>query len=106
MSEQRKRYTGDEIMALLRRHLVDKVQVSDVCEAAGVHPGQFYRWLRMLLEGGAVVFDRGPDRSSTRQVEAAEQRAAVLEQKLQRKHEVLSELMEEHVNLKKTLGAP
>jgi len=27
-----------------------------------------------------------------------------LEQKLQRKHEVLSELMEEHVKLKKNLG--
>lgn len=106
MGEQKKRRTGDEIMALLRRHLVDKVQVSDVCEAAGVHPGQFYRWLRMLLDGGAMVFDRGPEPASARLVEAAEQKAAVLEQKLQRKHEVLSELMEEHITLKKTLGAP
>ena len=104
MGEQRKRLTGDEIMAILRRHLVDKVPVSDVCEQAEVNPGQFYRWLRVLLDGGAVVFDRGPERGAARQIEAAEAKAAALEQKLQKKHEVLSELMEEHIALKKTLG--
>ena len=31
-------------------------------------------------------------------------RLHLLEQKLQRKHEVLSELMEEHIKLKKELG--
>jgi transposase-like protein len=98
------RRSGDEIMALLRRHLVDNVPVSEVCEKAGVNPSQFYRWLRMLLDGGAVVFDRGPERGAARQIEAAEAKAEALEQKLQKKHEVLSELMEEHIRLKKTLG--
>ena len=36
--------------------------------------------------------------------DSKDQRIAALEQKLQRKHEVLSELMEEHIKLKKELG--
>jgi hypothetical protein len=36
--------------------------------------------------------------------DAEDQQIADLQAKLQRKHEVLSELMEEHVQLKKTLG--
>jgi hypothetical protein len=36
--------------------------------------------------------------------DSKDQRIAALEQKLLRKHEVLSELMEEHIKLKKKLG--
>jgi transposase len=37
---------------------------------------------------------------------AKDRQIAALQDKLQRKHEVLSELMEEHVQLKKELGEP
>src|SRR5215471_17019334 len=32
MRKERKRYTGEEKVAILRRHLLDKVPVSDLCE--------------------------------------------------------------------------
>lgn len=102
--KSRKRYTGDEIIAILRKHMIDGKPVSEVCDEAGIHPTQFYRWRAMLFESGGSVFDRRSDRAESRAVEAANEKVAELEKKLQRKHEVLSELMEEHVALKKTLG--
>lgn len=101
----RKRYTSAEVIAILRKHLVDGVPVSEVCTEAGMNPTQFYRWRAQLFGGGAVVFDRKSDRAESRAVDAADQEVAELEKGLQRKHEVLSEVMEELVSLKKTAGA-
>jgi transposase-like protein len=97
---KRSRYTPQEKVALLRRHLLDGVLVSDLCDALGLQPTVFYRWQKQFFEEGATAFDK----DHTQQLKAAEQRIAALEQKLQGKNEVLSELLEEHVQLKKTLG--
>jgi len=32
MRKERKHYTGEEKVAILRRHLLDKVPVSDLCD--------------------------------------------------------------------------
>lgn len=103
MSEERKQWSGEEILAILKRHLVDKVELSKVCEEAGAHPSQFYRWQAMLFSEGAAVFERKTT-GEKRQVVKAQELVATLEKKLQKKNEVLSELMEEHVRLKKSLG--
>jgi hypothetical protein len=65
-----------------------------------LQPTVFYAWQRQLFENGGVVFERrteGPARQLTRQV-------SNLEEKLTTKNEVLAELMEEHLRLKKELG--
>ncbi len=45
MRKERKHYTGDEKVAILRRHLLDKVPVSDLCEEHGLQPTVFYRYV-------------------------------------------------------------
>jgi len=100
MGKQRKRFTSEEKVKALRRHLVEKVPVSEVCEALGVKPTQFYRWQQAFFENGVAAFER----PSKPEASAQAQRIAFLESKLQRKDEVLAELMEEHVALKKSLG--
>jgi len=92
-------------VAILRRHLVEKVPVSDLCEEHGLHPTVFYRWQKDWFEQGAMVFDAPKNRARNGRAEdAAAKRITALEEKLRRKDEVLGELMEEHVALKKTLG--
>lgn len=100
MEKQRKHFTAADKVKLLRRHLVEKVPVSQVCEEAGIQPTQFYRWQQIFFENGTAAFERQSKSESS----AREQRIAFLESKLHRKDEVLSELMEEHVALKKSLG--
>lgn len=101
MEKQRRHFTVADKVKLLRRHLIEKVPVSQVCEDAGIQPTQFYRWQQTFFENGAAAFEQGNGRPKT---SAQEQRIAFLESKLQRKDEVLGELMEEHVALKKSLG--
>jgi transposase-like protein len=103
--KERRHFTGQEKVAILRRHLLEKVPVSDLCEEHRINPTLFYRWQKEWFEQGAVVFDvpKGRGRNG-RSEDAAAKRITALEDKLRRKDEVLSELMEEHVALKKSLG--
>jgi transposase len=102
MSNERKHHTAEEKVAILRRHLIEKVPISTLCDESQIHPTVFYRWLKQFFENGTAAF--GPPPRLDKQVEAREQRITFLEAKLKRKDEVLAELMEEHVALKKSLG--
>jgi transposase-like protein len=102
MGNERKHYTAEEKVAILRRHLLDKVPVSELCGEKGLKPTVFYRWQKEFFENGAAAF-QSKERPS-RQVEEKQKRIEFLEKKVQRKDEVLAELMGEHVALKKSLG--
>ncbi len=41
MRKERKHYTAEEKVAILRRHLFDKVPISDLCEEHGLQPTVF-----------------------------------------------------------------
>jgi transposase len=56
MRKERKHYTAEEKVAILRRHLLDKVPVSDLCEELGLQPRVFYRWQKEFFEKGAAAF--------------------------------------------------
>jgi transposase-like protein len=43
MTETRKHFTAEQKMTALRRHLLEHVPVSDVCDAYGINPTVFYR---------------------------------------------------------------
>ena len=87
-------------MTILRRHLLEKTPISELCEEFGLQPTIFYRWQKELFENGAAAFQQ-----KGRPNQAAEQeRIAYLEKKIQTKDEVLAELMAEHVALKKSVG--
>ena len=104
MRKQRKHYTAEQKLALLRRHLIDKVPVSELCEDRGLQPTVFYRWQKDLFENGAAALERTNGRREARARDAEARRNEALRAKLARKDEVLAELMEEHLALKKSLG--
>ena len=102
MKNGRRKFSGEEKMAILRRHLVDKVAVSDLCDRAGINPTLFYRWQKELFENGVAAFGRrGDNDGRNRKLEA---KVEALEKKLANKDEVIDEIMESHVRLKKSLG--
>jgi len=100
MRKARKHYTAEEKVAILRRHLLDKEPVSELCDELQLQPTVFYRWQKEFFENGAAAFQtkKGPSR------QPEQERIARLEKKIQTKDEVLAELMAEHVALKKSLG--
>jgi len=100
VKKERKHYTPEEKVAILRRHLIEQVAVSELCDKLGLQPTVFYRWQKEFFENGAAVFQpKGRTDPS-----AEQERIAYLEKKIRTKDEVLAELMAEHVALKKVLG--
>lgn len=110
MSRERKTLAGPEKLAILRRYLVEKTPISDLCDQHGLQPSQIYYWQAQLFEHGASVFERKPGRQASaetakdRKIEQLESAIAQKELKLVQKNEVISELMEANVREKKLNG--
>jgi transposase len=100
VKKTRKHYSGDEKVAILRRHLLDQEPISKLCDELGLQPTVFYRWQKEFFENGAAAFQAKVRNNSTDEQE----RIDYLEKKIQVKDEVLAELMAEHIALKKSLG--
>lgn len=98
--KSRKIYTPEEKVAILRRHLIDRIPISDLCDEYNLHPTLFYRWQKTFFEKGAAAFAAKNGKKST----SEQKKIKKLEDKLAKKNEVVSELMEEHIKLKKNLG--
>jgi transposase-like protein len=105
MARQRRHFTPEQKVALLRLHLLEKKPVSDICQEHDLNVNLFYLWQKQFFENGAAAFANPGKRPKALQ-DAKDRKIAALQDKLQRKNEVLSELMEEHVQLKKGLGEP
>jgi len=102
MNKPRRHFSGAEKVAILKRHLIDKVSISDLCDELHVYPNQLYGWLKEFFENGHAAFDNGRKAKAVEDVK--ERKIQQLEAKLVRKNEVMAELMEAHTTLKKTLG--
>ena len=101
MRKERKHYTAEEKVAILRRHLLDKVPVSDLCEELGLQPTVFYRWQKEFFENGAAAF-QGKSRPDH---QAEQQRIEFLEKKIQNQgNEVFVQADGRTYRLKKSLG--
>ena len=97
----RRRHTAEQKAELLRRHLVDKVPVSDLCDAEKLQPSLVYEWQRQLFARAAVALETKTQPSREKELEAEN---AALRAKLQKKDEVIAEVTAEYVNTKKELG--
>src|SRR5271154_7596613 len=105
MTRQRRHFAPELKVASLRLHLLEKKPVSDICQENNLSVNLFYLWQKQFFENGTAAFENTGKNRKT-QEDAKDRKIAALEEKLQRKNEVLSELMEEHVQLKKELGEP
>jgi transposase-like protein len=98
---KQKRFQPAEKVAIIREHLVEKKPVSDVCDQYGIHPSIYYRWQQQFFERGEKAFASTNEKQAVKQLK---QEVTDLEAKLARKDEVLGEVMEEYVTLKKSVG--
>lgn len=103
MSRERKSWGAAEKLAIVKRHLVEKVPISDLCDRHGLQPSQIYQWQAQLFEHGVGAFERKPGRQASAE-SAKDRRIAQLQTKLAQKNEVISELMEANVREKKVNG--
>jgi len=101
-SKNRRYFTAEKKAQVVRRHLADKVAVSDLADEFGVQPSQIHTWVKQVLDQAEKAFERlGNPRGKEKTKEA---KITQLEEKITNKNEVIAELMEENVKAKKVNG--
>ena len=101
----RRNYTSEQKATIVRRHLADKVPVSDLCDEYKMQPSVFYSWLRVALQNLQSAFERQAEagRPPKREREL-ERKLSALQDRVAKKDAVIAEIGEEYVKLKKELG--
>ena len=98
MGRKRIRYTSEEKVKILREVLEDGKPISSVAEEYKIHPNLILNWRKQLFEGGKQAFEiKRPDITT----KAMERQTKDLEEKLQHKDNVIAELAQELLELKK-----
>jgi len=102
---QRRQFSPEDKATILRRHLVDHVPVSDLCDEYKIQPTLFYLWQRQAFEHLSAALQDGRTTRGQQQTTATERaRVEALEAKLAKKDAVIAFIASEHLALKKTLG--
>src|SRR5262249_1968161 len=102
MNKPRRHFADHEKVAILKRHLIDKVPVSDLCDELDIYPNQFYDWLKKFFENGHLAFANGRKNKSAEDAQQA--KIQKLEAKLQKKNGVMTGLMEALTEEKEEMG--
>jgi len=93
MTKQRKRYSPEKKVEILREHLKNKVPISQLCEKYGIHPNLFYKWEKQFFEGAINTFANS---SKSNRKNSKEEH---LKQKIARMQEVITELTQENITM-------
>jgi len=101
MTKKRRQFSPEQKISILREHLLEQNSISDVCDKHGLKPSVFYDWQKKLFENGADVLVAGRLGSAEKKLS---HQIEIMGAKLTRKDEVIAEIMEEHIALKKSLG--
>jgi transposase len=102
----RRHYTTEQKVAILKRHMVDKVPVSDLCNELGLQPSVFYQWQRQALENLAGALTSPATEGPSKREKTLTSEIAQLKAKLAKKDNVIAEISAEYVQIKKELGEP
>ena len=97
MSNSRRKYTAEQKVRILREHFENQVPLSIICERYQIHPNVFYRWKKQLFEGAITTF-------SAAQKKKTDKALSFLEMKLRERDKVISEIISENIELKKSLN--
>jgi|HubBroStandDraft_4_1064222.scaffolds.fasta_scaffold1399011_1 transposase len=105
MNQARRHFTPDQKAEIVRRHLIGKEPVSNLADEFGLQPSQIHNWVKQVLDQAPRAFQTTVGRPPRAEV-VKDRKIEHLQAKLVQKNEVIAELMEEHVKLKKANGEP
>ena len=89
----RRQFTTAQKASILRRHLVDKVAISDLCAEYELQPSVFYYWQSQVFENLAGALQ--PAVTTSSREKELERENEALKAKLTKKDSVIAEISEE-----------
>ena len=94
-----KRFSAQQKVEILREHLENQISIGDLAERYGVSPSMIYKWKKSLFEGALTILSNSHNGKSSKK-----KKEKNLEEKLQQRDSLISELVSENITLKKSLN--
>jgi transposase len=108
MAEERKprrQFSSEDKAAAVKRHVQNSEPVSRICEDLGIGPNLFYRWQKEFFDHAAAAFEvKGDGKRESARLRDLKRENEKLRTKLGHKDNVIAEITEDYVKLKKTVG--
>ncbi len=98
--QEKKRYTAEQKITILRELLENNTPISQVAEKYNVHVNDIYNWKKKLFENAASIFE---SKSSGGVNSAQEKKIEFLEAKLKKNADAINWLLSENIELKKNI---
>lgn len=95
MERQRKQYTAEFKVQVLREHLENQIPIGKLAEQHGIQPTVLYLWKKEFFENATTIFKR----EKANHVEG--KKLQKLEEKIQQKDSLISELIADNLKMKK-----
>src|SRR4030043_626791 len=99
--QQRKHYTAEQKVMILRELLENNVPISQLAEKYGVRPNDIYNWKKRLFESATEIFT--PKVSTLKQTSTEQKKIEKLQSKLKDRDEAISYLIRENIEIKKSI---
>jgi transposase-like protein len=96
----RRSFSAEQRAAILKKHHLDKIPVSKICEEEDIQPSLFYYWQKVLFENAVAALQP----SDAPRIKELEKENDALKARLAKKDEVIAEISEEYVAIKKARG--
>lgn len=100
--QQRKHYTAEQKVMILRELLENNVPISQLAEKYEARPNDIYNWKKKLFESATDIFT--PKVSSPKQTTAEQKKIEKLQSKLKDRDEAISYLLRENIEIKKSIN--
>jgi transposase-like protein len=99
--KQRKHYSPEQKVIILRELLENNVPISQLAEKYEIHANDIYNWKKKLFESAAAIF--GSKSSGPKQTSAEQKKIEKLESKLKDRDEAINYLLLENIGIKKSI---
>ena len=95
--KKRRKFSIEQKAAIVRRHLVDKVPVSDLCGEYKLQPSVYYDWQRIVTDNLAAALSPAGDQGAQIRERKLARQVEALNARLADKDNVIAEVAEEMV---------
>lgn len=96
----RRTFTAEDKVSIVHKHLLEQVPLTELCEEYDIKPNQYYTWQKQFFERGVAAFSSDQDQEK----KSLQKENNDLKEKLAKKDEIIAEVAEAFVSLKKELG--
>jgi transposase-like protein len=96
----RRQFTPEQKMIILRELLEEKVPISQLAEKYQIHTNDIYNWKKKLFESASDIFSNSKQKNNKTE---SEEKIQALEEKLKKRDEAISYLLQDNIELKKSI---